>query len=116
MLLLGADAAFGVVASGRSGCAGPGGTQVDVDLALLPVTSGLLLGSVGSAQAHVPWDGPDPGALREATLSGRTGTHPGYEVTSVSVDDTGITLGLRLALPALTGGAEACRPSISPTS
>jgi hypothetical protein len=54
-IMLAADAAFGAVAHNRAGCQAAGGVAVDTDLAALPVTSGLVTGSIGTAAAAVPW-------------------------------------------------------------
>jgi hypothetical protein len=52
---IGADAAFGSAAQQRADCRVVDGATVRADLRRLPVTSGLLTGSVGTAGVSVPW-------------------------------------------------------------
>jgi hypothetical protein len=54
--LVGADAAFGAVAQGRADCRVVEGATVRTDLQALPVTGGLVTGTAGTAEVHVPWD------------------------------------------------------------
>lgn len=56
VLVIGADAVFGAVAQQRASCRVVDGVTVKADLKAIPVTLGLISGSVGTATAHVPWD------------------------------------------------------------
>jgi hypothetical protein len=77
-ILIGADAALGAIAQERVRCQAVGGVMLDIDLAALPVTSGLATGSIGTAEAAIPWR-----VLEEQAATQR----PEYADLSLTGDD-----------------------------
>lgn len=108
----GLDAALGAAAQNRPSCRVVDGVTIEADINALPVTTGVLTGSIGTATATVPWDvmadravsGASPGAL--VSLRGEDGR----VVVEASVRGLPATVTL---LPEVTRDGEVV---LSPTS
>lgn len=78
-LVIIADFVLGVVIQGRASCQTTNGVDVRVDSARFPVTSGIFTGSIGTADAFIPWSVVEQTAQENApdgvrlALTGREG-------------------------------------------
>jgi hypothetical protein len=109
--LLALDAVLGIVAQDRASCRVVERVTVAADLNALPVASGVLTGSIGTATAMVPWD-----VIAERVVPGAAAGGPvslrgenGQVVLEASFRGVPATVTL---LPEVTGAGEVV---LSPT-
>lgn len=99
-----ADGVLGLVIQGRASCQAASGVDVRIDPARFPLTSGLFTGSIGTADAFIPWSVVEQAAQENApdgvrlTLTGReglivaevsSGLLPVFAVLRPGIDDAG---------------------------